>query len=205
VSIIAASISSLVQHISLEKLELITKKYGLQSRKRVIYWDKVVSKAKSQDVVHKLKIVNDFFNKIIYKRDIYNWNKKDYWASPFEFMGVGAGDCEDYAIAKYYTLKLLGVPEDKLRIMYVKLLRTKRGTQFEESHMVLAYYHKPNMTPIILDNVNKRLSFATKRDDLKPVYSFNALGLWKAQNKGQNSSFLGENSLTSWKDLMSRI
>ena len=42
--------------------------------------------------------------------------KKDYWATPIEFMGTGAGDCEDYAIAKYFSLINLGIPEDKLRI-----------------------------------------------------------------------------------------
>ena len=69
--------------------------------------------------------------------------------------------------------------------------------------MVLTYYHKPGATPIVLDNINKKLKLATKRKDLKPVYSFNAGGLWQAKNKG--SVRVGTNNLRSWKDLMSRI
>ncbi|WP_428023494.1 transglutaminase-like cysteine peptidase [Arcobacter sp.] len=190
-------------NISQEKLNEFTAKYGEEAETRVLIWDKMVENAKSKDILHKLKDVNDFFNKIKYSTDIQHWGKKDYWAAPFEFMGTGAGDCEDYAIAKYFTLRQLGVPEDKLRITYVKLLR--RGTQYEQAHMVLTYYHTPTSTPVVLDNVNKTLKLATKRPDLKPVYSFNAQGLWQAKNKGKTSELVGQNNLKSWKDLMSRI
>ena len=63
--------------------------------------------------------------------------------------------------------------------------------------------YKPGATPIVLDNINKKLQLATKRTDLKPVYSFNADGLWQAKNKG--SVKVGRNNLRSWKDLMSRF
>ena len=59
----------------------------------------------------KLKAVNDFFNqRLAYMEDIDNWGVQDYWASPLESLGKGAGDCEDYAIGKYFTLTSLGVP-----------------------------------------------------------------------------------------------
>ncbi|ADG92483.1 transglutaminase family protein cysteine peptidase BTLCP [Arcobacter nitrofigilis DSM 7299] len=190
-------------NISQEKLNEFTKKYGEVARTRVLVWDKMVENAKSKDILHKLKDVNDFFNKIKYETDEQNWHKKDYWAAPFEFMGTGAGDCEDYAIAKYFTLRKLGVPDKKLRITYVKLLR--QGTKYELAHMVLTYYHTPTATPVVLDNVNKILKLASKRPDLKPVYSFNAQGLWEAKNKGKTSQLVGKNNLKSWKDLMSRI
>ncbi len=190
-------------NISQEKLDKFTQKYGEQARIRVLVWDEMVENAKSKDIVHKLKDVNDFFNKIKYETDEQHWHKKDYWAAPFEFMGTGAGDCEDYAIAKYFTLRKLGVPDKKLRITYVKLLR--RGTKYEQAHMVLTYYHTPTSIPVVLDNVNKLLKLASKRPDLKPVYSFNAEGLWQAKNKGRSSELVGKNNLKSWKDLMSRI
>ncbi|RXJ90368.1 transglutaminase [Arcobacter sp. CECT 8983] len=190
-------------NISPKKLEAITKKYGTKAAKRVELWDKLIEKAKSEDILYKLKYVNDFFNKIRYERDSSHWNENDYWASPFEFLGTGAGDCEDYAIAKYFTLRQLGVPDDKLRITYVKL--KQRGTKYEQAHMVLTYYHKPTSTPIVLDNVNKKLKLATKRPDLRPVYSFNASGLWQAKNKGRSSVKVGENNLKNWKSMMSRI
>lgn len=158
--------------------------------RRFLIWDKVMQSAKNKDILHKLKDVNDFWNKVAYRSDLVHWRKKDYWASPYEFLGTGAGDCEDYAIAKYFSLRQLGIPENKLRITYVKLKR--RSTRYDEAHMVLTYYHKPDSTPIVLDNIDKRLKLATKRTDLLPVYSFNASGLWQAKNKGRTSIRVGK-------------
>ena len=203
VFIVTSLTASIPVHISMSKLTKIEKKYGPKAKKRVLLWDKMLVKAKRKKTLEKLKIVNDFFNKVKYKRDHLHWKKKDYWASPFEFLGTGAGDCEDYAIAKYFALRQLGVPDSKLRITYVKLSR--KGTKYEEAHMVLNYYHKPTQTPIVLDNVNKRLTLATKRRDLKPIYSFNAVGLWKAQNKGKTQKNMGSNNLKNWKSMMERI
>jgi len=201
--LISSSIAIKTFNISPEKLQEFTNKYGENAEKRVLLWDSMIESAKSKDTLNQLKDVNDFFNKIKYKVDLQHWGKNDYWAAPFEFIGTGAGDCEDYAIAKYYSLRKLGIPEEKLRITYVKLLQ--RGTKYEQAHMVLTYYHNPGSTPVVLDNVNKKLKLATKRTDLKPVYSFNAQGLWQAKNKGKTSKLVGKNNLSSWKDLMTRI
>lgn len=190
-------------NISQSELKAFSKKYGAKAERRVLIWDKMIQNAKNKPTLEKIKAVNDFFNKIKYRLDSRHWKKRDYWASPFEFMGTGAGDCEDYAIAKYFSLRKLGIPDKKLRITYVKLLR--RRTKYEQAHMVLTYYHKPNSTPIVLDNVNKKLKLASKRKDLKPVYSFNATGLWRAKNKGKTNIKVGKNNLRSWKDLMNRI
>jgi predicted transglutaminase-like cysteine proteinase len=196
-------IANIPVNISIQKLIKIEKKYGPKAKQRVLLWDSMLQSAKGKTTLEKLKIVNDFFNKIQYKRDIIHWKKKDYWASPFEFLGTGAGDCEDYAIAKYFALRQLGIADSKLKITYVKLSR--RGTKYEEAHMVLNYYHKTNQPPVVLDNINKRLMLATKRKDLKPVYSFNAVGLWKAQNKGKTEVSMGSNNLKNWKSMMERI
>ncbi len=190
-------------NITQNELNKISKKYGEKAKRRAEIWDGVLQNAKKKDILNKLKDVNDFWNKIKYRRDSVHWKQKDYWAAPFEFLGSGAGDCEDYAIAKYFSLRKLGVPDNKLRITYVKLKRKR--TKFEEAHMVLTYYHKPGATPIVLDNVNKKLKLASKRIDLRPVYSFNASGLWQAKNKGKSSKRVGKNNLKNWKKLMSRI
>lgn len=200
---ISSSLAIKTYNITQEKLTQFKTKYGGNAEKRVLLWDKMMESAKSKDTLNQLKDVNDFFNKIKYRLDSKHWGKNDYWAAPFEFMGTGAGDCEDYAIAKYYSLKKLGISENKLRITYVKYL--KRGTRFEQAHMVLTYYHKPGSTPVVLDNINKKLKLASKRRDLKPIYSFNAQGLWQAKNKGRTSKLVGKNNLKSWKDLMTRI
>ena len=190
-------------NISQKDLNTFVTKYGQKAEKRVLIWDNLIESTKKKKTLAKLKTVNDFFNKIPYRLDKKHWGKKDYWATPYEFMGTGAGDCEDYAIAKYFTLRKLGIPDKKLRITYVTYL--KRRSKYEQAHMVLTYYHKPNSTPVVLDNINKKLKLATKRKDLKPVYSFNAQGLWKAKNKGKSSQKVGKNNLKSWNDLISRI
>lgn len=189
------------QYLTQNQINKVSAKYGKRAEKRVELWDNMLQSSKDKKILQQLKNVNDFFNKIKYKTDPAHWRKKDYWATPFEFMGTGAGDCEDYAIAKYFSLRKLGVPEHKLRITYV--IYKKKRSKYEEAHMVLTYYHKPTSTPIVLDNINKKLKLASKRDDLKPVYSFNASGLWQAKNKG--SIKIGRNNLKAWKSLMSRI
>jgi len=189
------------KNISAENFKKIKKKYGKKAEKRVLLWDKMLEKAKGKKTVRQLKSVNDFFNKIKYMSDKKVWKKEDYWASPFEFLGVGAGDCEDFAIAKYFALRALGVPDKKLKITYVKL--KQRGKSV--AHMVLNYYHKPTSTPIILDSANKSLKLATKRKDLKPIYSFNASGLWEAKNKTKSLKSKGKNKLKKWQSMMSRI
>lgn len=202
-SILTITIAKKTYNISQNELNKIASKYGEKAKKRAEIWDGIVQNAKNKDILNKLKDINDFWNKIRYKRDSQHWKQKDYWAAPFEFLGSGAGDCEDYAIAKYFSLRKLGIAENKLRITYVKLKRAR--TKFEEAHMVLTYYHKPGATPIVLDNVNKKLKLASKRTDLRPVYSFNASGLWQAKNKGKSSVRVGKNNLKNWKKLMSRI
>lgn len=166
-------------------------------------WDGMLNKASKAKTLKKLQIVNNFFNKIKYATDIRHWKKKDYWASPTEFVGTRAGDCEDYAIAKYFSLLKTGIPSSKLRIAYVKLLHKRKN--YEEAHMVLLYFHKLNSVPIVLDNVNKKLALASKRKDLKLIYSFNADGLWQAKNKGKTHVRKGSNKLSKWKNLMEKL
>ena len=207
ISFILISFSSLFStasktfNIDQTRLNSIENKYGIQAKNRVEEWDSMLEASKDEPILNKLKNVNDFFNQITYKSDAITWGTKDYWATPFEFMGRGAGDCEDYAIAKYFSLIKLGVPDDKLRITYVSY--RKANSKYEEAHMVLTYYHKVGVEPVVLDNINKTLQIASKRPDLKPVYSFNASGLWQAKTKGE--ARVGNNELKSWKDLMSRF
>ena len=207
ISFVLISFSSLFStasktfNIDQEQLNSIEKKFGTQGKNRVEEWDSMMESSKDESILNKIKNVNDFFNQITYQSDSIHWKKQDYWATPFEFMGSGAGDCEDYAIAKYFSLIKLGVPDDKLRITYVSY--KKSNSAFEEAHMVLTYYHKVGMEPVVLDNIDKVLQVASKRTDLKPVYSFNASGLWQAKTKGE--ARVGNNELKSWKDLMSRF
>ena len=188
-------------YISNSDLAKIEQKYGTQARNKVEDWDAMIQGAKNESILNQLQMINDFFNKIPYKTDIMHWGKKDYWATPIEFMGTNAGDCEDYAIAKYFSLIKLGIPDSKLRITYVSY--SKANSNYDQAHMVLSYYHQAGGEPVILDNINKTLQPGSKRTDLKPVYSFNATGLWQAKTKGETRA--GDNKLKSWVDLMNRF
>ena len=193
--------ASKTYNISESQVNAIENKYGSSAKVRIDQWDSMIQTSRNEPLLNQIKNVNDFFNELTYKTDLMHWKKKDYWATPFEFIGTGAGDCEDYAIAKYFSLIKLGISEDKLRITYV--IYQKANSRFEQAHMVLTYYHKTGAEPVILDNIDRRLQLASKRSDLKPVYSFNASGLWQAKTKGETR--VGNNNLKSWQDLMTRF
>ncbi len=121
---------------------------------------------------------------------------EDYWATPVEMLASNGGDCEDFSIAKYFSLKELGVPPGSLRITYVRALK------FNEAHMVLAYYPTPDADPFILDNLTGKLVRASERDDLEPVYSFNDEDLWTAGA----SDFKGKSSqIRLWSELLAKM
>ena len=147
----------------------------------------------------KLSGVNNFFNQLYFVDDINLWGKKDYWATPLEFIGSNAGDCEDFTIAKYFSLLELGIPDSKMRLVYVKAIR------LNQFHMVLAYYPTPSSEPLILDNLNPEIVRASKRSDLLPIYSFNGKNLWLMKSSASSGELAGKASrLSLWNDLRSR-
>ncbi|XZG68750.1 transglutaminase-like cysteine peptidase [Chitinibacteraceae bacterium HSL-7] len=149
----------------------------------------------------KLTEVNRFFNQITFVSDPKHWNRTDYWATPVEMLGSAGGDCEDFAIGKYFSLIRLGVPVDKLRITYVKALN---WNPIDQAHMVLAYYPEPTAEPLILDNLIPDIKPASQRTDLIPVYSFNGQGLWLAKERG--SGRVGSSDrIGLWRDLTARM
>lgn len=140
---------------------------------------------------------NPFWNRIPYFRDTVHWGVDDYWATPLESLGSNGADCEDYAIGKYFTLKELGVPAQKLRITYVRALK------WNETHMVLAYYPEPDADPYILDNLVPEILPASQRPDLEPVYSFNDDDLWTATM--QQRSVGKSSQIRKWRDLLEKM
>lgn len=93
-------------------------------------------------------------------------------------MGRAQGDCEDFAIAKYVTLKLLGVAPEKLRLTYVKARIGGPKSTTVQAHMVLSYYPAPDDEPLVLDNLISDIRPASRRPDLITIFGFNAEGLW---------------------------
>lgn len=160
---------------------------------------KEIMEAQDLEEESRLKGVNTFFNRAIQFRDDKDvWGQLDYWASPLEMMNRGQGDCEDFAIAKYFALMAAGVPSAKLRLVYV---RAQIGA-VTQAHMVLAYYRDPLTEPLILDNLLGDIRPASRRPDLKPVFSFNAEGMWQ----GVGASSAGDPSarLSRWRDMLTK-
>lgn len=186
-----------------EFINKIEKKYGDYAKRRVVAWQKLVQENKTKSDLEKLEAVNNFFNLFEYRSDKAHWNQDDYWATPLEFVVSGAGDCEDYSSAKYFTLRELGVPDEKLLLEYVKLAANPLG--MSEAHMVLLYYPKPDGIPLVLDNYNKEILSGDQRPDLTPIYGFNGSGLWQAKELGKGNKIGQASDLKNWSSLEQRM
>ncbi len=178
-------------------VDAVGRVYGERAAKRVTTWRTEMARFKSLSEKQKLTQVNRFFNQLNFVNDDRLWGKNDYWATPLEFLGSNAGDCEDFTIAKYFSLLELGVSDKKLRLVYVKAIT------LNQFHMVLAYYSTPSAEPVILDNINPEIKTASSRRDLLPIYSFNGRNLWLMKSK--NGQLAGKSSrLSLWNDLRAR-
>lgn len=186
-----------LEPILLQKIEY---KYGVAAKQRFLDWNKLIAEGKTLQEKDKLQQVNDFFNRNIrFINDNIAWSNNDYWATPIELLAQGVGDCEDFSIAKYFTLLEVGVDKNKLRITYVK------ASDLNVSHMVLTYFESPNTVPLVLDNLNPNIKSATDRSDLLFVYSFNGDGLWLAKINGNGRQVANADRLDMWADLKRRM
>lgn len=176
-------------------------RYGISAKKRLQDWDKLIKQNQNKSEAEKLRLVNDFFNRIRYVSDLEHWKIEDYWATPAEMLATNGGDCEDYAIAKYFTLVAMHVDPNKLKITYVKA----RVNNKMIAHMVLTYYSQPNAVPLVLDSLNKQIRPATQRPDLTPVYAFNGDGLWIVKSRTQQNRVGGSGKIRFWNEMTSRM
>ena len=195
----------LIAQPDLDRMQhLAGERYGSETALLVDQWRTLIEEIRTLEEDQKLVAVNDFFNdRIEWTQDPDIWGKEDYWATPLETMGKRAGDCEDFAIAKYATLILSGVDIDKLRITYVKAQLGAAYGQIHTAHMVLAYYATPGAEPMILDNLITEVRPASRRQDLTPVYGFNSRGLWVGGAVNPATTEPGA-KLSRWRDLLQR-
>lgn len=185
---------------------LASQRYGERARASILELQATVNELKSASEIDKLKGINDFFNRKIkyFDEDINIWGVPDYWATPLESLGKERGDCEDFSIAKYIFLKELNIPDERLKLTYVRAQIGGPYSKIFQAHMVLTYYASPSAEPLILDNLIPDIRQASRRKDLTPVFSFNSEGLWigatTAASKGDPSTHLSR-----WRDVLSRI
>ncbi len=187
-------------YVSNATIKKIHKKYGFIAVKRARALNRLMSSLVGSSEREKIYKINDFFNLSRYATDIQLWRKSDYWATRMEFIGKGSGDCEDYVIAKYFTLKQLGVSAEKLFFTYVKSLK------YNQAHMVLTYYKTPDSIPLVLDSLTSEILPATSRKDLVPVYSFNGNALFISKKTGLGQIVPSGNKRNKkWLRLVDRI
>ena len=161
------------------------------------YWPWLKS-LRGGDAVLQLRAVNQYVNRrIAFATDQEVWGEVDYWASPLEALRKARGDCEDYAIAKYFSLLAAGMPAARLRLVYVRARMDDGETQ---AHMVLAYQTPDGGEVLVLDNLVDEVLPTTQRSDLSPVFSFNSEGLWQ----GLSATSAGDPSarLSRWREVM---
>lgn len=132
-------------------------------------WQKFVQSLQHESKIHQLLKVNQWFQQFSYKQDNWVYGKEDHWATPAEFLKYG-GDCEDFAIIKYMSLRQLGFPAKDLKITMVYDVYS--GTD----HAFLIAYH--NGAEFVLDNREKLVVSRYMKKRYRPYYAFNEKTLW---------------------------
>lgn len=174
-----------------------------QTQNTVAAWIRLLTDSRDLPDSDQLRLVNDFLNRNIrFEDDQTLWGKSDYWATPLETLSAGAGDCEDFSIAKYFSLKAIGIPTSKLRLIYVRAQLGGSTSGMSQAHMVLAFYPSPDSEPLVLDNLISEIRTASRRPDLAPVFSFNSDAIWGGVNTAQTTN--DTSRLSRWRDLLIR-
>ena len=155
---------------------------------------------KDYELLKKLSHVNSFINKILPAHDISTQASLDYWATPKEFLLQGHGDCEDYVIAKYFTLVELGIPKEKLYFAVVDIKGEKT------SHMILLYLETKESTPLVLDNLSSVVIPLTKRTKLIPKFAFNEIDSYRfSHEKFTQNISINWGKDNKWEKLLNRV
>jgi predicted transglutaminase-like cysteine proteinase len=178
-------------------IQAYEKRFGQPARGRIDAWKRFALERTGGATQERalIEAVNGLLNRLRFVDDQAHWGEVDYWATPAESIGSGGADCEDYAIAKYYLLRELGVPTLRLRLVYVRAVR------LDQAHMVLAYYPRPEAEPLVLDNLEQTVRQASERPDLVPVYSFNDEAIW-VETRGRIGS---PQQIRNWSLLLERL
>jgi len=185
-------------------LELAKQRYGDHAVQSINELSQTLNRVSNASDEEKLIAINGFFNqKLEFVDDLSLWKQSDYWATPLESIGMQAGDCEDFSIAKYVFLKALNISHDKLRLTYVRAQLYEQDIKVVKAHMVVSYYKTPTSEPLILDNLIPDILPASQRPDLNPIFSFNDKGLWVGGSTQPKAS--SQQHLSKWRDVLLRI
>ncbi|MGF1608014.1 MAG: transglutaminase-like cysteine peptidase [Kiloniellales bacterium] len=132
-------------------------------------WDAFIESLRGKDRLTQIAAVNQEMNRRRYIIDPVNWGLDDYWTSPLQFFRK-QGDCEDYAIAKFLTLRALGFTNEDLRIVVLM------DTNLKLAHAVLVVYLDDRA--YVLDNQISSVVRAETIRHYRPIYSINETSWW---------------------------
>lgn len=200
--VLLASCSTLMTNQEQALRDGVLRNHGPEAARRVDRWLALRGRLQyhhSLSDSDKVQLVNDFFNALPWRSDWDNWQQEDYWATPLETLLSNGGDCEDLAIAKYFTLLASGIDTSRLRLTYAWQLAPRRA------HMVLAYLPPDGGDELILDNLVAAAMPLSQRSDLEAVYSFNQDKLWLAASSLQPVGVASQDRLPRWRRVNERM
>jgi predicted transglutaminase-like cysteine proteinase len=162
-----------------EMMHLAAEYSGVEGKIRLIDWLKLINSFRTKPEMEKVVVVNNFFNDVIIPLE--DPIGCDYWLSVIETIILGTGDCDDYAVAKYVSLRLMAIPSDRLIIAAMKFLTNGNA------HAALLYYPRddekpgnpyvPDNLPIMRRGFGKytvvRLHFYQRYHSIRPVFGIN--------------------------------
>jgi predicted transglutaminase-like cysteine proteinase len=137
-------------------------------------WQKFLAGIRGKQALEQLDAINRYMNRAPYIIDPVNYGVPDYWATPRQFF-VKDGDCEDYAIAKYLSLRALGWPTEKMRIVVLQ------DQNLRIAHAVLVVYHQGRT--YVLDNQISQVVTDDRIAHYRPIYSINEKAWWLHQRR----------------------
>lgn len=168
--------------------------------KRLEKYEEVKSKARNLDINKKLTQINLFINGSLAEFDNASMGIDDYWMTPKEFFIKGHGDCEDYVIAKYFTLLELGVKKENL---YPAIVKVQGSASL---HLVLLYVEDKNKSPLVLDNLSFKILPFSKRTDLTPIAAFNEIDSYTlTREKFLQKANVDWGKENKWEKLLNRV
>ena len=168
--------------------------------KRLAKYEEVRSKARNLDINKKLAQINLFINGSLAEFDNASMGIDDYWMTPKEFFIKGHGDCEDYVIAKYFTLLELGVKKENL---YPAIVKVEGSASL---HLVLLSVEDKNKSPLVLDNLSFKILPFSKRTDLTPIATFNEIDSYTlTREKFLQKANVDWGKENKWEKLLNRV
>lgn len=174
--------------------------YSKAIKLRLLKYIELKKKIKNMDLIRQLNHVNTFYNRILPVHDATKYQVDDHWATPKEFIIEGRGDCEDYAISKYFTLKESGISVDKL---FLSVVKVKGATNY---HMVLTYLENLKSMPLVLDNLSFKVLPFDKRTDLEPQFIFNEKQAFLLKDKKVHKKVrINWGKVDKWQLLLDRV